>query len=225
MIEPTQAVVIGAGMAGLLAASALSETFGQVMLMERDQLPARISGCRDVSQGKHLHLLLADGLAALNKRFPGFDAELLAAGAIRPSVRSGRVIDVHPKNPQTSGSIGCFCSRGLLEQLVRERVRELPDVEIVGHRDVLGIVRTDDGQIISGVRIKSRVDSTEISQLTVDLVIDETGRALQNSRWLTVLGYLPAKETAPTAVCCSRTGAQAHAHSARRAHTQPPEIT
>src|ERR1700712_2494137 len=91
MIKPTQAVVMGASMAGLLAACALSETFDRVVLVERDHLPDDASDRRGVPQGKHLHGLLAGGLVALNNLIPGFEADLLAAGAVRSDMQS----DIH----------------------------------------------------------------------------------------------------------------------------------
>jgi hypothetical protein len=88
MTKQTQAVVIGASIAGLLAARALSEAFDRTVVVERDLLPDDASDRRGVPQGKHLHGLLAGGLVALNTLFPGFDADLLAAGALRSDVQS-----------------------------------------------------------------------------------------------------------------------------------------
>jgi glycine/D-amino acid oxidase-like deaminating enzyme len=61
MTKQIQAIVIGASMAGLLAARALSETFDRVVVVERDLLPDDASGRRGVPQGKHVHCLLAAG--------------------------------------------------------------------------------------------------------------------------------------------------------------------
>src|ERR1700749_4619635 len=91
MTKRTQAVVIGASMAGLLAARALCETFDRVIVVERDLLPDHASDRRGVPQGKHVHVLLAGGLVALKALFAGFDADLLAAGALGSDVQS----DIH----------------------------------------------------------------------------------------------------------------------------------
>jgi 2-polyprenyl-6-methoxyphenol hydroxylase-like FAD-dependent oxidoreductase len=197
MTKPTQAVVLGASMAGLLAACALSETFDRVVLVERDHLPDDASDRRGVPQGKHLHGLLAGGLAALNKLFPGFEADLAAAGAVRSDVQSDIHwwVDAHLIKPEPSGIVGFSCSRRLLEHTVRERVKALPEVEIIDHCDALGIISTDDGETICGVRIIPRANSAEASELPADLVIDATGRASRSSQWLSALGYQPAEET------------------------------
>jgi 2-polyprenyl-6-methoxyphenol hydroxylase-like FAD-dependent oxidoreductase len=197
MTKPTQAVVLGASMAGLLAACALSETFDRVVLVERDRLPDDASDRRGVPQGKHLHGLLAGGLAALKKLFPGFEGDLAAAGAVRSDVQSDIHwwVDAHLIKPEPSGIVGFSCSRRLLEHTVRERVKALPEVEIIDHCDALGIISTDDGETISGVRIIPRANSAEASELPADLVIDATGRASRSSQWLTALGYQPVEET------------------------------
>ncbi len=197
MTKPTQAVVLGASMAGLLAACAVSETFDRVVLVERDHLPAHASDRRGVPQRKHLHGLLAGGLVALNNLFPGFEADLLAAGAVRSDVQSDIHwrIDAHLINPEPSGIVGFSRSRRLLEHTVRERVNALPEVEIIDYCDALGIISTDDGETISGVQIRSRAGSAEASELRADLVIDATGRASHSSGWLAAMGYQPAEET------------------------------
>jgi 2-polyprenyl-6-methoxyphenol hydroxylase-like FAD-dependent oxidoreductase len=196
MSKPTQAVVIGASMAGLLAARALSETFDRVVVVESDRLPDDASDRRAVPQGKHVHGLLARGLVALNTLFPGFDADLLAAGALRSDVSDmhwwadGWLVKTEP-----SGITGFSCSRRLLEHTVRERVRALPGVEINDSCDVLGLISNANGDTINGVRTMSRVDSAQAAELRADLVVDAAGRASRTPQWLTALGYKTAEET------------------------------
>jgi 2-polyprenyl-6-methoxyphenol hydroxylase-like FAD-dependent oxidoreductase len=195
--KPTQAVVIGASMAGLLAACALHEIFDHVLLVDRDALPDGPSDRRGVPQGRHLHGLLAGGLVALKTLFPGFEADLLAAGAVRSDVQSDIHwwVDAQLIKPEPSGIIGFSCSRRLLEHTVRQRIRALTKVEIIDHCDVLGLVSADEGKTITGVRIISRADSAEATELPADLVIDASGRATRSSAWLTALGYQAAEET------------------------------
>ncbi|HEV8165255.1 MAG TPA: hypothetical protein VGR74_12550, partial [Actinomycetota bacterium] len=54
------AVVLGASMAGLLAARVLADAYAQVTVIDRDQLPQAGSHRRGVPQGRHLHALLAE---------------------------------------------------------------------------------------------------------------------------------------------------------------------
>ncbi|HEY6416180.1 MAG TPA: hypothetical protein VIX41_08085, partial [Acidimicrobiales bacterium] len=74
------AVVLGASLAGLLAARVLADAYAQVTVIDRDQLPQAGSHRRGVPQGRHLHALLARGQQALEELFPGLTAELVAHG-------------------------------------------------------------------------------------------------------------------------------------------------
>src|SRR4029077_12386236 len=78
-----QAVVIGAGIAGLAAARALSGHFEQVVVLERDSLgdgPVHRPG---TPQAGHAHGLLVGGQHALSELFPGFERDLVEPGAVR----------------------------------------------------------------------------------------------------------------------------------------------
>jgi cation diffusion facilitator CzcD-associated flavoprotein CzcO len=78
-----EAVVIGAGMGGLTAASALSAHFDHVTILERDTLPAQPETRAGTPQSRHPHVLLLSGQQCLDELFPGIVAELEAAGAQR----------------------------------------------------------------------------------------------------------------------------------------------
>ena len=75
-----RAVVLGASMAGLLAAKVLSDSYGQVTVIDRDELPEASTHRRGVPHGRHIHGLLARGQQALEELFPGLTAELVAHG-------------------------------------------------------------------------------------------------------------------------------------------------
>jgi len=77
-----QAVVVGAGMAGLAAARALSESFEQVVVLENDSLPAGAVTRPGTPQCRHAHALLAGGQKALAALFPNFEGDLAQAGAV-----------------------------------------------------------------------------------------------------------------------------------------------
>ena len=75
------AVVLGASMAGLLAARSLSDFFDTVTVVERDPLPDTGAARRGVPQGRHLHALLARGAQAIEEMFPGVLDEMVLDGA------------------------------------------------------------------------------------------------------------------------------------------------
>jgi 2-polyprenyl-6-methoxyphenol hydroxylase-like FAD-dependent oxidoreductase len=66
-----RAVVVGASMAGLLAAHVLANSYEQVIVIDRDQLPETSMHRRGVPHGRHLHALAARGQQALEELFPG----------------------------------------------------------------------------------------------------------------------------------------------------------
>lgn len=88
MSQQGHAVVIGGSMAGLATARVLSDHFGRVTVVERDHLSDQPAFRRGVPQSHHLHALLPGGMEALEGLFPGFRAELIAAGA--PVLRAPR---------------------------------------------------------------------------------------------------------------------------------------
>src|SRR3984957_9169677 len=75
------AVVLGAGMAGLLAARGLSEFYNSVSVVERDRLPDYPCHRRGIPQGRHVHNCLSRGLQVMGELFPGLLEDLAAAGA------------------------------------------------------------------------------------------------------------------------------------------------
>lgn len=78
----SHALVIGSGIAGLLAARVLLNHFQHVTIVERDSLPEQPQPRPGVPQSLQSHGLLVRGQRILEQLFPGFSAELIAAGAI-----------------------------------------------------------------------------------------------------------------------------------------------
>ena len=78
-----QAVVVGAGMAGLPAARVLTDYFEHVTVLERDTLPRDTRHRSGTPQSKHVHALLRGGQRALGDLFPGLEKDLVTAGAVQ----------------------------------------------------------------------------------------------------------------------------------------------
>jgi hypothetical protein len=78
----TRAVVGGGGIGGLAAAGALAPYFREVEIFDRDDLPASAASRAGAPQDRHSHGLLARGLKALGEIYPGFQADLIGAGAV-----------------------------------------------------------------------------------------------------------------------------------------------
>ncbi|WP_237720660.1 MULTISPECIES: NAD(P)-binding protein [Rhodococcus] len=105
-IPAGDAVVVGAGMGGLLAAAALAGTFRSVVVLDRDILPDTATARRCVPQARHVHALLAGGQAAMEDLLPGFVSELLALGATAGDALGDIrwIVDGHRMAREISGS-------------------------------------------------------------------------------------------------------------------------
>src|SRR3954447_7297317 len=93
MTDTSPAVVLGAGLAGLLAAAALARdaAVGEVTLVERDPLengPAPRSG---LPQGRHAHVLMSSGARVIEELLPGTRARGRAGGPHRIALPQGYV--------------------------------------------------------------------------------------------------------------------------------------
>ena len=190
-----QAVVLGASMGGLLAARVLADFYDTVTVVERDVLPDGPVNRRGVPQGRHVHALLGRGSQVLAELFPGFLDGLVAAGAPvldygdlsrvyssiagHQMVRSGAFKSIPP---------AYIPSRGLLECLVRRRVRETANIVLLEEHDAVDLTSTAARDRVTGVRIRCR-DSGIQRVLTADLVADATGRGARTPTYLERLGF------------------------------------
>ena len=188
------AVVIGASMAGLLAARVLSEAYDQVTIVERDELPPLGQGRRAVPQGRHAHALLHGGQEALEQLLPGFVRELVELGAptMQPLLETRLTVAGHPLARVSVGPRVVLASRALFEGLVRQRVRALSRVAVLERCVALELLGT--ARRITGLRVRDRDGRDDEDVLDADLVVAATGRSRRVERWLESLGHAPAAE-------------------------------
>jgi flavin-dependent dehydrogenase len=127
-----KAVVVGASIAGLAAARVLSDHYGSVIVLERDELPDTGTWRPGVPQGRHAHILTAAGLREFERLLPGFRADLIAAGGTAIDICSelylSRYNRAWPSVPSEVEFVSL--SRPALELVLRERVAGLPPVVI-----------------------------------------------------------------------------------------------
>jgi flavin-dependent dehydrogenase len=76
-----RAIVIGASIAGLLAARVLADYYDQILVVERDAFPEHPQPRAGTPQSYHIHRLLPRGDMILEQLFPGYVDDLLAYGA------------------------------------------------------------------------------------------------------------------------------------------------
>lgn len=190
------AVVLGASMAGLLAARVLAEHYRQVTVVDRDTLaadPARLR--RGVPQAGHIHALLGRGQQALEELFPGLTGELAGRGApVGDQLGDTRLyFGGHPMARAHSGLVVLCASRPLLEDAVRTRVAAITGVDVMARCELVGLELSADRRRATGVWV--RPEGRAEQALTADLVVDATGRGSRIPTWLAALGLpAPAEE-------------------------------
>lgn len=192
MVTPLgrRAVVLGGSMAGLLAARVLSDSYTEVVVVDRDALSGVTSARRGVPQGRHVHGLLARGQQILDELLPGFTSEAVAAGV--PTGDLGELRWYFNGRRLAPGTTGLTCvsaARPVLEDLVRRRVEALDAVELREGHDILGLVASADRGRVTGVRVQRRAPGSAPEEIAADLVVDATGRGSRTPVWLDELGY------------------------------------
>jgi len=181
--RPQHAVVIGGGIAGLLAARAVADRFQRVTLLERDALPDGPDMRKKTPQAPHSHVLGAIGYRKLNYLFPGIDRDLAAAGAAPfDYVADCRNHVGHWLPRFASGLESRMCTRMLLEHAMRRRLAMVPNVDILDRQRVAQVLVSDDRRRVVGV------ERDDGSQLPADLVIDASGLGSRTPRLVEDLG-------------------------------------
>jgi 2-polyprenyl-6-methoxyphenol hydroxylase-like FAD-dependent oxidoreductase len=196
------AIVLGASIAGLLAARVLSDFYRSVTLVERDILPDGPVTRRGVAQGDLPHLPAARGVQVMGELFPGFIDELIAGGARvwndgdlsrfwvsfggHRFLRSGTI-------PDPDSIVSYYVSRPFIEWSLRRRVLAMPNVEIEQGHDAMRLTSVPKRDRVTGV-VVARRDSGAEKTLAADLVVDATGRGSRAPVFLDELGYPRPRE-------------------------------
>jgi 2-polyprenyl-6-methoxyphenol hydroxylase-like FAD-dependent oxidoreductase len=188
------AVVAGGSIAGLFAARVLAQHFERVVVIDKDTLARGSMPRKGVPQGRHVHVLLARGLVALERLFPNLTKELIDSGAI--VIEGGRELAWnHLGKWRVSDDrdlVMLSMSRLLLESVVAHRIRLMPNVELLERTRVVGF-RSDNSQRVTGVRVASAEQAFDTTGRAAALVVDATGRGSASPRWLEELGFKAPK--------------------------------
>ena len=190
-----QAVVIGAGIAGLAAARALSDHFEQVVVLERDSLSDDPVHRPGTPQAGHAHGLLVGGQRALSELFPGFERDLVDAGAVR--VRANT--DIRFERPgydhvpqRDLGLTNYALSRPAIEFAIRRRLKSHANISLRDRCRVGELSVSTDGTAVTGVRFEEGGGSQE---LPADLVVDASGHGAPTLGLLRATGLPLPEET------------------------------
>ncbi|MEU8328825.1 FAD-dependent monooxygenase [Micromonospora sp. NPDC048839] len=190
-----RAVVLGGSMAGVLAARVLAESYGEVLVVDRDTLLGVREPRRGAPHTVHAHGLHARGHLNMEELFPGITDELTAEGVPTGDLGEMRwFFNARKILPARTGLVSVTAPRPVLEHHVRSRVAALPNVRFLEQHDVLGLVTTDDRQRVVGVRVRPRAADAHPQEWDADLVVDATGRGSRTPAWLAELGYQRPEE-------------------------------
>lgn len=182
------AVVVGASMAGLLAAAALAPRLGNVTVVEADELPDGPVPRKGVPQARHAHLLLAGGFDGIGRLLPGIGEAIVGAGAVTMdgSREVGFLVRGGWLEPHARAVPMVSLSRDLLDHVVRTRVASL------------GNVRFETGTRVEGLRVadgEARGVRTSRGDIAGDVVVDASGRGSRVLEWLAAAGSAPPPES------------------------------
>lgn len=184
----TSALVLGGGLAGMLAAHVLAQHVDAVTVVDRDHFPDGPEHRNGTPQDHHTHVLVSGGARALEELMPGTTAILLEHGAHHIGLPNNYLqLAPHgwyPRLHEMQFIVGC--SRVLLEWVVRSRLRAHRHVTVVEGTDVVRL--TGRAGVITGAMTRDRT-THESGQFDADIVVDATGRGSHTTDWLTELGF------------------------------------
>ncbi|MFE3203180.1 NAD(P)/FAD-dependent oxidoreductase [Embleya sp. NPDC059237] len=189
-----RAAVIGAGIAGLLAARVLADHYPQVVILERDRIPETPQPRTGVPQGHHVHALFGRGILAMEELLPGFGDALCARGGQRIDAGKDLVIATrHGHGRRFASDLQALgASRPLIEEVIREHVLALPSVHLLQRHRIDTLTGTS--RHVTGVTATEH-HTGHAFRLPAQLVVDAAGRGSPLPRWLAELRCPPVPET------------------------------
>lgn len=177
-------VVVGGGVAGLLAAKVLADGFEKITIIDKDPLPDEPVARRGVPQANHVHTMLEAGRAVLEELFDGFTDDIRSAGGL--VIDAATDFGYHHEGSFLADSpkkLPMLCaSRPLFEQMIRKHVGRLEHVTIRPKTQFISYVTDGAESTVEGVELIDEDRTTRT--LTADLVVDATGRTSKTPSWL-----------------------------------------
>jgi 2-polyprenyl-6-methoxyphenol hydroxylase-like FAD-dependent oxidoreductase len=198
-----KSIVIGGGIAGLLASRVLSEHFANVVLIEKDHYPENAGPRNGTPQANHVHVLLMKGKQILTDLFPNLERNLLDKGAhkidlladARYLLKTGWAMSFD------SGMYTIACTRQLLEYTIRNEIlTHYSNIEILEDTRVTGLVAGENKKEDEVNDHRTIVGVTTVLQnaqriVYGQLIVDASGRNNETSNWLEKLGFERPPET------------------------------
>ena len=216
-------IVIGAGVAGLGSALALSRAGHRVTLIERDAtpLPADPDAAfewdrRGAPQVRHSHALLARLRNLLRDRYPDVLGDLLAAGATELRFTEDLPVDITDRaaRPGDDDLVALACRRTTFEWVLRRTVLATEGVTILDGTVAEALVtepasvtepaptggrnRAAGVPTVNGVRVAPNRGA--VQTLAADLVVAALGRRSAVPRLLSQIGVDPIGTSEDTGI-------------------------
>jgi 2-polyprenyl-6-methoxyphenol hydroxylase-like FAD-dependent oxidoreductase len=188
--QDRHAVVIGASIAGVLAARALADHYHRVTLVDRDEMPSRPVVRGGVPQGRHVHGVLSSGLGVIERLFPGTTHDLVSRGAQLGDAQADVRYYFGPR-PLAVGHAGLPAlgvSRPLLEWYLRRRLLQDRRVELLDRTSVLDLAFSAGERRVVGL-VVTDCDAESPRLLPAMLVVDASGRTSRTTEWLERRGH------------------------------------
>ncbi len=185
-----KAIIVGGGVAGLLAARVLSSHFEQAVVLEKDVYPEKAVPRNGIPQSHHIHILLMKGKQILTELFPNLESVLISKGAhkvdlladVKYHLATGFAMRLK------SGMYTIACTRQLLENSIRhELLIQCQNVKIIDNSRVTGLTKCTNGNRILGVNALSNDALSDFYD--GKLIVDATGRRSETVQWLEKIGF------------------------------------
>jgi 2-polyprenyl-6-methoxyphenol hydroxylase-like FAD-dependent oxidoreductase len=184
------AIVVGAGIGGLLFARVLADAFERVTVLDRDSLPDNNSPRNGAPQGRHPHGLLPGGCRALEALLPGLVDDFKAGGAVTQVMGLTTRFEAPGYDPfpqRDAGVLWYSLSRPLLELCIRRRVQA---IENISWEQNCAVERLQhDSGMVTGVLLRDG------RSLSADYVIDSSGHGDLTLGAFAEMGYTPPRTT------------------------------
>lgn len=197
----THALVIGGGIAGLMAARVLADYFERVTVIERDSYPDTPADRKGLPHARHTHFMLIRGWLALEHLLPGVAEDLVCHGApvveLAADVRWAGRAGWYPRFP--TGLVSVSCSRNMMEWGIRRHLARHEQINVLQETNVTGLLASADRSSIVGVQTVPYHPALhregKATPIYADLIIDASGRTSQSPQWLADLGYASPDES------------------------------
>ncbi|CAH1192386.1 MULTISPECIES: FAD-dependent oxidoreductase [Paenibacillus] len=189
-MKTDRAIVIGGGIAGLLAAKVLSNFYTEVVVVDRDHFSEEPDSRSGTPQAFQPHRLTPRCSLILNRLFPGLMDELIKKGAYSTRGKTTHLLSPYGKITSVEHSHNASFSRALLEWGIRQYIRNIQNVRLLGLNEVIHLHASEDRSQVTGIIVRERISGERKQfRMTADLIVDTSGQFSKTVHWLSELGY------------------------------------